>query len=208
MSAKPAGLIIVATQNRDKLLELRRLMAGWNIEVRPLSDFGDMPKVHEDAPTFEGNAEKKARIYSKKTRSLVIADDSGLMVSALRGRPGVYSARFAGPGCTYQDNNRKLLKLLAGTPPSRRGAKFVCVASLYDKGKKIASVRGECRGRIAFAEKGKHGFGYDPVFIPAGRSKTFAEMGAPAKARLSHRGKALRAAKRAALRYLRKKTSS
>lgn len=197
--------LVVGTKNEDKLREIKALLKGAPVKVLSLADFPDCPEAVENGRTFIANADKKARQYSRHTRTLTLADDSGLMVSALNGRPGVYSARFAGAGCTYQDNNRKLLKLLAKTPPSRRGAKFVCVMSLFEKGKKIASVRGECQGKIADAERGKHGFGYDPVFVPSGQSRTFAEMPSGVKGRMSHRGKALRAAKKAVLKYLRKR---
>jgi XTP/dITP diphosphohydrolase len=197
--------VILATQNKDKLRELQHLMGGSQVKVLSLADFGKLPKVREDAPTFEGNAEKKARVYSKKTKALVIADDSGLMVHALGGAPGVYSARYAGPGCSYTDNNVKLLNALRSTAWPKRTAKFVSVISVYDNGKKIGTVRGECVGRIGFIEKGDNGFGYDPVFIPKGIGKTYAELTAEQKGKLSHRGKALRKARRLLLNYLRLK---
>jgi XTP/dITP diphosphohydrolase len=192
--------LVLATQNKDKLRELQRMMRGTKFKVAPLSDFSRMPKVREDGATFEANAEKKARVYSRKTKSLVIADDSGLEVRALGGRPGVYSARFAGRGCTYADNNRKLLRMLRSTAAPKRDAKFVSVISAYDNGKKIGTVRGECEGRIGFMEKGENGFGYDPVFVPRGSSKTYAELAAAEKNRVSHRGKALRKIRRLLLR--------
>ena len=197
-------LLVVGTKNEDKLREIRALLKGVPLGILSLADFPRCPEARENGKTFAVNADKKARQYSKHTRALTLADDSGLMVAALNGKPGVYSARFAGPGCTYRDNNRKLLRLLQKTPLSGRGAKFVCVMSLYAAGRRIAAVRGECRGRIAFEEKGKHGFGYDPVFIPSGQPKTFAELGARTKGRISHRGRALRAAKKAVLRYLKR----
>ncbi len=194
--------LVLATQNKDKCKELESLMAGEAIRVRSLDAFPKGPAVREDGKTFEANAEKKARIYSKRTRSLVLADDSGLSVQVLRGRPGVYSARFAGPGCSYEDNNRKLLRLLRTVPWPKRRATFVCVMSVFDNGKKIGTVRGKCEGRINFMEKGAGGFGYDPVFIPKGSAQTYAELSAVEKNRISHRGTALRKAKRVVLRYL------
>lgn len=193
--------VVLATQNKDKLRELERLMRGTGVLVRSLADFPKSPSVREDGRTFEENAEKKARLYSKRTRSLVLADDSGLAVRALGGKPGVYSARFAGRGCAYADNNRKLLGLLRATAWPKRDAVFVCVISAFDNGKKVATVRGECAGRIGFMEKGENGFGYDPVFIPKGLGKTYAELSAARKNRLSHRGKALRKIKRALLNW-------
>ena len=131
-----------------------------------------------------------------------MADDSGLMVNFLRGKPGVYSARFAGKDCTYRDNNRKLLRLLQKVQGKKRAAKFVCVIALYNQGRFVGTVRGECAGKIAAREKGKSGFGYDPVFMPRGSSKTFAELGPQIKNRISHRSKALQKAKKIILKYL------
>lgn len=193
--------IIIGTKNKDKLRELRSLLKGSRAKVMSLADLSACPDIVEDGKSFETNAAKKARVYSRLTGFLTLADDSGLEVSVLKGRPGVYSARFAGPGCTYQDNNRKLLKLLEEIPVGKRRAKFVCVAALYNKGRRVALVRGECAGRIARAPRGRNGFGYDPVFIPDGFKKTFAELSAKTKNRISHRGKALAEAKRALLNY-------
>lgn len=196
--------LVLATQNKDKQRELARLMTGEPVRVRSLAEFPKSPAVIEDGKTFEANAEKKARVYSKRTRSLVLADDSGLSVRALGGRPGVTSARFAGPRCSYDDNNRKLLRLLRAVPWPKRRATFVCVMSVFDRGKKIGTVRGECEGHINYMEKGAGGFGYDPVFLPKGSAKTYAELSADEKNRISHRGMALRKAKRVILRYFMK----
>lgn len=193
--------VVLGTQNNDKLRELRGLMKGSGVAVRSLADYPGAPEVKETGKTFEANARLKARAFSRHTRTLTIADDSGLMVHALNGRPGVYSARFAGPGCTYEDNNRKLLRLLRNGR-SRR-AKFVSVIAIYDDGKFVKAVKGECSGRITPAPRGKGGFGYDPVFIPDGFSKTFAELSKNSKNGVSHRGKALREAKKIILERLR-----
>jgi XTP/dITP diphosphohydrolase len=193
--------IVVGTKNKDKLRELSALLRGARIKVLSLNDFPECGDVVEDGKTFEANASKKARIYSKHTGLLTLADDSGLRVDVLKGRPGVYSARFAGKGCLYQDNNKKILSLMAKVPGPKRKAKFVCVVAIYDNGKRVRVVRGECEGRISFFEKGKNGFGYDPVFIPKGFSKTFAELSASAKHKISHRGKALQKARQAILFY-------
>lgn len=201
------SLIVLGTQNKDKMRELQNLMRGCGIKVQSLADFPGAPHVEETGKTFEANARLKARAFSKHTKSLTLADDSGLMVNALNGKPGVYSARFAGPGCTYEDNNRKLLKLLADrgrarTIPVSRRAKFVSVIAIYDSGRPVAVVRGECPGRIADAPRGLRGFGYDPVFIPKGLTQTFAELSKEVKNAVSHRGKALRKARRIVLAYL------
>ncbi len=206
---KVSGTVVLATQNKDKLNELKTLLHSSNIGVRALSEFGKMPSVREDKPTFEGNAEKKARLYSKRTGQLVLADDSGLCVRALGGKPGVYSARFAGPRCSYQDNNEKLLRQLRSVAWPKRQATFVSVISIYHSGNKIGTVRGECEGRIGFAERGGNGFGYDPVFIPKGSHNSYAELTAEQKNKLSHRGKALQKAKKVLIQYFNKaKTAS
>ena len=195
--------LVLGTKNRDKLRELKHLLSGSKVKVLSLADFPECKDVVENGKTFEANAKKKASFYSRHTKLLTLGDDSGLMVNCLNGRPGVYSARFAGKGCTYQNNNQKLLWLLRKSPSLKRKAKFVCVMALYDNGKPVNVVKGECRGTIAFSEKGKNGFGYDPVFIPEGFSKTFAELSPATKNRISHRGKALRAVKQAVISYLR-----
>lgn len=190
--------LLLGTKNLDKLAELRRLM-GRGVQVLSLDDFPPCEDVEETGKTFLANAKLKARNYGAHTGALTLADDSGLMVDALNGRPGVYSARFAGAGCSYADNNRKLLRLLAG---KKRTAKFVCVMALYDGKKFVGAVRGECRGTIAASARGRKGFGYDPVFIPSGMNRTFAQLRPSEKAKVSHRGKALRAAKKLILSYL------
>ena len=195
--------LVLGTKNKDKLRELKRLFSLSKIKVLSLVNFTPCKDVYENGKTFEANAEKKARIYSLHTRCLTLADDSGLMVNGLNGLPGIYSARFAGKHCNYRDNNSKLLRSLHGLPASKRKGKFICVMALYDNGKSIETVKGECRGMIAFNQRGKNGFGYDPVFIPDGFSKTFAELSPATKNRISHRGKALRAAKKVVLNYLR-----
>lgn len=192
-------ILVIGTHNPDKLKELSRLLRGSGLKVLSLDDFPGCPEALENGRTFEANARKKARLYSCHTHTLAFADDSGLMVRALGGRPGVYSARFAGPGCTYADNNRKALRLLKGK--RNRRAKFVCVIALYDAGRFVGSVRGECAGTIAETPRGRKGFGYDPVFVPDGLKKTFAELSPAQKGKISHRGKALAAAKEAILRY-------
>ena len=128
--------IVLGTQNKDKLRELQGLMRGSGVKVLSLADFPKSRVVAEDGRTFEENAEKKARVYSKRTHSVVLADDSGLAVNALGGKPGVYSARFAGPRCNYADNNRKLISMLRHTAWPKRKACFVSVVAVYDNGKK------------------------------------------------------------------------
>lgn len=188
--------IVVATRNKDKLKEIRKILKGLDIKILSLDEFKKAPKVIENKKTFEGNASKKASILSKYTRHLTIADDSGLEVDILGGRPGVKSARFAGPGATYDKNNAKLLKMLRGIPLGMRKARFVCVISIARDGKVLDVVRGTCAGRIAFRVKGKEGFGYDPLFISPKHGKTFSQLGPKIKNKISHRYRALNKAKR------------
>ena len=191
--------LVIGTGNPDKLKELQALLSGLKVRVIPISRFRNVPDVVENGRTFKQNAAKKARVYSRFVGArravplpLVLADDSGLCVRALGRRPGVYSARFAGPGCTYEDNNRKLLRLLAGKGPAKRKASFHCVAALYKNGRKVKIFEGVCKGKIAEKARGANGFGYDPVFVPDGTRKTFAQLSRSQKNRLSHRAKALK----------------
>lgn len=188
--------IVLGTKNKDKLKELQSLLKRSGIKVLSLNDFPHCPTAVENGRTFEANAIIKAKTYSKHTGLLTLADDSGLMVRVLHGKPGVESARYAGPGCTYDDNNRKLLKALSKKAnPGQRAAKFVSVIAICLNGKLKKTVRGECAGSIAFERKGDKGFGYDPVFIPKGFKKTYAELSRSAKNKVSHRGQALRKAR-------------
>lgn len=197
----PPKNVVLGTKNEDKRRELSRMLKGTGIRVLSLADFPAMRDVKETGKTLEANARLKARAYSLKTKLLTLADDSGLMVAALNGRPGVYSARFAGPGCGYLDNCRKVLRLLKGKRGRARRAKFVSVIAIYENGRPVDVVRGECPGTIVEEMKGKNGFGYDPVFVPSGAKKTFAEMTPARKNAVSHRGRALRAAVRALRSY-------
>lgn len=183
--------IVIGSANKDKARELERLLKDLKVRVLTLDAFPAAPKVAETGRTFEANACKKARAYSKLSDHLTLADDSGLCVRVLNNRPGVYSARFAGPGCDYLDNNRKLLRLLRGRPAAERKAFFCSTVALYRRGKKVHVIKGVCGGRIAEEMKGKHGFGFDPTFIPAGSQKTFAQMTPAQKNRVSHRARAL-----------------
>jgi len=201
VKARPKRAVVLGTGNADKLAELQRLLKDSKIKVRAISEFGKPPRVVEDGRTFEANAAKKARAYSKLSDLVTLADDSGLCVRALNRRPGIYSARFAGPDCKYEDNNRKVLRLLARKRGAERAATFYSVIALYRAGKRIASFQGTCSGRIAHGPRGKNGFGYDPVFIPNGFTKTYAELKPSQKNRISHRGRALEKAKRFLVRY-------
>ncbi len=187
--------IVIASRNRDKAREIRKILGNTELKVLTLDDYRGIPNVVEDGKTFEHNAAKKARIVSRYTGTLTIADDSGLEVDFLNGRPGVKSARFAGIGADYKANNVKLLRLLQTAPPSKRKARFVCVIAIAKEGKLLHIIKGTCRGKIAFSPRGRKGFGYDPLFIPMGYDRTFSELGPAIKDRISHRYRALRKTK-------------
>lgn len=187
--------LVVATSNRGKLAELRRLLADVPVEVLGLRDvFEEPPEIAEDGATFEENAVHKARVVARESGLLTLADDSGLEVDALSGRPGVHSARFAGPDATDADNNRALLEALAACDPPYT-ARFRCVLALVDPAEMDAPVlaKGACEGEITNAPRGLEGFGYDPLFVVEGMGRTMAELSPETKNQLSHRARALRA---------------
>ncbi|OVE76966.1 non-canonical purine NTP pyrophosphatase, RdgB/HAM1 family [bacterium F11] len=191
-SKKIQYALVLATNNQHKVSEIRSILrkAHLKVPILTLKDFPSRGPVVENKPTLVGNAVKKAREISRFTKCLALADDTGLFVKALRGKPGVYSARFAGPGCNYEHNCRKLLRLLNGKPLSKRQALFQTVAALALPNGKVFVAKGQVNGRIATEFKGKNGFGYDPVFNVPKYKKTFAEMNPHLKNRISHRAKA------------------
>jgi XTP/dITP diphosphohydrolase len=186
--------LVLATANPDKAAEMAGLLTGLGLTLRARADFEGLPDVEETADTFAGNAVLKARALCAATGLPALGDDSGLCVDALGGAPGVLSARFAGPGCSYADNNRKLLAALGGVPEAERGARFVCVVAVARPGEEPVTFEGACIGRIADAPRGDRGFGYDPLFVPLPADNpaghTFAEMDPADKARVSHRARA------------------
>ena len=184
--------IVIATRNKRKLEEMRRIGRGWGIPLRSLDDFPDCPAVEEDGETFEVNAVKKARSVSAWTGRPTVADDSGLEADALGGAPGVRSARYAGPGSGDRENIEKLLNELRSVEGDRRGARFVCCLAFASPGGDVKTFWGTVRGRIGTESRGDNGFGYDPVFYPEGSLRTFAEMSDAEKDAISHRGRALR----------------
>ena len=194
--------LIVATRNQDKLKEIKTLLEDLPLEVISLNSFKGVPEVKEDGKTLEANAKKKALQTSRYLKRLVVADDSGLEVAFLGNKPGVYSARFAGKGATYSSNNKKLLKLLKNAPLNKRNARFRCVITIADRGKIVGLAEGKCKGRIGLESRGIAGFGYDPLFIPDGYKKTFAQLGLRKKNKISHRSKALIQAKHIIKKYL------
>ena len=185
----------IASGNAKKRVELTRLLEPLGYRLRLQSELPDPPEVVEDQPDFAGNAELKAVALARAVGGAAIGDDSGLCVDALDGRPGVLSARYAGPGASDADRVSRLLAELAGVPPARRTARFVCHICLADAtGAVLARFERACEGRIAETPAGGGGFGYDPVFVAAGSDgrRTFAELTAEEKDRISHRGQALR----------------
>ena len=206
---------ILASQNRNKIKEIRAILEKYDFDVITRDDAGvPTDDIEETGTTFEENSLLKASVIMdmieadpallKYADSPVIADDSGLMVDALGGAPGVYSARYAGEGCVYDDNNTKLLNELKGVPFEERTAKFVTVITLIfpgpegapestseQNGRYILVAKGECTGHIAEEKLGSGGFGYDPVFIPDGYKNSFAQLGTDFKNTISHRAKAL-----------------
>ncbi|OGW46006.1 MAG: non-canonical purine NTP pyrophosphatase, RdgB/HAM1 family [Nitrospirae bacterium GWC2_57_9] len=183
--------IVLATGNKKKIEEIKRITADLPITILSLSDYPNCPETVEDKDTFEGNATKKAVEVCQCTGKAALADDSGLEVDALKGAPGVYSARYAGEGANDVKNNEKLLQELKNIPQDKRTAQFVCCMALALPGGDVKTFFGFAKGRIGLEPKGKTGFGYDPVFTPDGFDRTFAEMSGEEKDRLSHRGKAL-----------------
>ena len=184
--------IVIATGNRKKFRELRALLRLSDIRWRSLAEFPRLPPVRETGRSFEANAVKKATAAARATSLPAVADDSGLEVDALGGAPGVRSARFAGRHGDDRANNRKLLRLLDGLPPRRRGARYRCVLALAGPSRLLAVARGTWAGRIAERPRGRGGFGYDPVFLVPRFGKTVGALPAAAKRRLSHRAIAAR----------------
>ncbi len=176
--------LLVATGNKHKLKEIRHILKGAKV-------VGRAARVHENGRTFEANAVKKARSIRPGPGQITIADDSGLMVNVLGGRPGVRSARFASPP-TPENLCKKLIRTMRDVEGRERRAKFVCVIAVVYPSGKIRTVKGVCPGKIVHEMRGKQGFGYDPVFVPKGYKKTFAEMTPAMKNRLSHRSRALK----------------
>ena len=191
MPVRPFETIVLATRNRGKITEFRSLLQALDCRVVSLQDAGIDREVEESGSTFAENARLKAAAYSRLTRFPVLADDSGLEVMALGGRPGVYSARYAGAGATDEERNRKLLGELENGGKSRE-ARFFCALALAQEGMVLVEAEGECRGEITRSPRGENGFGYDPVFLVPELGKTFAELSPQEKNLRSHRTRAVR----------------
>ncbi|MCD6232004.1 RdgB/HAM1 family non-canonical purine NTP pyrophosphatase [Candidatus Aerophobetes bacterium] len=186
--------VVIATQNLDKIKEIKELLEDLKIKIFTFHDFSGFPKI-EEGDNLRDNALLKARTIAKFTGKISLADDTGLEVKVLGGIPGAFSSRFAGRNASYEDNNRKLLSLLKGIPWEKRDAIFRCVIAITDPQNREAVVEGVCEGKIVEDLRGSQGFGYDPLFQPKGFKKTFAEISLKEKNRISHRGKALRKAR-------------
>lgn len=187
--------LVLATRNRHKGEELAALLDDLGIKIRTLDEFPDAPEVIEDGNTCEANAVKKARAIAEFTGLPTVADDTGLEVDALGGRPGVYAARYAGENATYEDNCRKLLRELTGVPRERRTARFLTVAAVALPSDGVRVAQGTLNGVIAEEASGTLGFGYDPVFLIPELGKTLAQLSAGQKNTISHRAKAFTQAK-------------
>ena len=187
--------IVLATNNKYKIEEIKDILSNPQLEILTLNDFKDFPKIEETGKTLEENAILKAKAIYQFTQVISFADDSGLKVDALNGAPGVLSSRFAGKHCSYKDNNMKLLAFMENIPWEKRGATFVCVVAIAKDVDNIKTVRGEVRGIITTEEKGESGFGYDPLFYLPELDKTFAQLSFEEKNKKSHRAFAFRKAK-------------
>ncbi|GIW45208.1 MAG: non-canonical purine NTP pyrophosphatase [Candidatus Binatia bacterium] len=191
-SASHRPKLVLATANPGKVKELRELLAPAGVECISLEGLHGVPVVEETGRTYEENAALKARAIAAWAGLAALADDSGLEVDALEGAPGVDSAYYAGRPADDAANVAKLLRALEGVPPERRQARFRCVLVVVRPDGKVLASEGICEGRIALAPRGQQGFGYDPIFIPEGSDKTFAELGPEFKRHYSHRARAAR----------------
>lgn len=183
--------VVIATKNKGKALEFEQMFQPFQIQVKTLLDLPEFPEIEETGATFEENAIIKAESVMKETKAMVMADDSGLVIDALDGRPGVYSARYAGPEKDDEANIQKVLRELEGVPLSKRTARFYCALALAIPGRETITVNGTCEGFITFEKKGTNGFGYDPIFFVQGYERTMAELLPNEKNKISHRAEAL-----------------
>jgi len=200
--ASRKAVLLVATTNRGKAREIAAAFSSFPVRVLSLSEAGISLPCPEKGLTFEANAREKAEFYSRRSGCLTLAEDSGLEIEALGGKPGIYSARFSGPASTDARNVAKVLRLLAAFPRNRRRARFVCTMALARDGRVLEVVRGTVRGTIAPEPRGKNGFGYDPIFYYHPYRRTFAEVFPAEKNSVSHRGRALAAMIRRLRRHL------
>lgn len=184
--------ILVATRNIGKAQEFKALFEPRGYQIETLHDYDDLPEIEETGETFAENARLKAEKISRLTNRVVIGDDSGLMVEALDGAPGIYSARYSGKGHNDRANNKKLLEELEGLEADQRKAKFHTSLAVAGPGKETLMIKGEVEGRILTEARGNNGFGYDPLFFHEESQKSLAELNAEEKNEISHRGTALK----------------
>lgn len=194
--------LIVATKNKKKLQEIKEILKNWNLKITSLADYSRCPRIIENGKTFKANAVKKAVKAAHFSRKLTLGEDSGLCVTALGGKPGVYSSRFSGKNKSDMQNNLKLLRSLEGLALKKRNAYYASAVALADQKGLLGVVEGRCSGAIGFKMRGHRGFGYDPLFIPLGFKKTFAELGERVKHKMSHRSRALERAGRILEKYI------
>jgi len=185
--------IVIASTNKGKIKEIKEILSLPDLSFYTYEDFVEWPEIPEVGATYEENVLTKAGVLAEWAKRPALADDSGLEVDALGGAPGLHSARYAGPKCSVQANNEKLLRELASIPFEKRTARFRCFIALVDPSRNLTLVtQGVCEGHISFQPVGQGGFGYDPLFIPLGYTKTLAQLSPAEKNAISHRGKALR----------------
>lgn len=188
--------LVLATRNRGKIREIESILSDLDLEILSCLDFPGLPPVVEDGENFRENAIKKAETVCTYVHLPSLADDSGLEVDALGGRPGVLSSRFSGPERSDVKNREKVLRLMRDVPPGQRQARFRCVVAFVLPGEAAQTVEGRCEGTISSEPRGTAGFGYDPIFVVPEYGKTFAELGEEVKNRISHRARALAAARK------------
>jgi len=188
--------IVIATRNPGKFREITAILKSPLIKFLSLLDFPKIPEIIEDGATFAENAQKKAMIISELTGRFALADDSGICVEALQGKPGIFSSRFAGENATDEERCQKLLKQMEGIPLTKRKAAFVCAIAIASPQGKVQVVEGKCSGLISFSPRGTHGFGFDPIFLLPKLGKTMAELTPEEKNKISHRARALRKIKK------------
>ena len=184
--------VVLATSNPGKVREIKKILALKGLNLLCLADLHQKIGIVENGKTFKENAIKKATAVSKRTGLIALADDSGLCVNALNKKPGIRSARFVAPPATPKRLCKKLLRVMKNVPDGKRTAYFVCAVAIARPGKKIKTIEGKVRGSVICQLKGRRGFGYDPVFVPCGSHKTFAQISTAQKNKISHRGIAFR----------------
>ena len=194
--------MVLASRNPGKLKEIQAILSSLPVRLLSLEDFPDMPEISEDGSTFAENAGQKARTVARLTGRVAIADDSGLTVDALQGRPGVYSSRYAGDQATDEDRYQKLLKEMEGIPEGKRQGAFVCAIAVASPDGDADIVEAKWRGTIMFSPRGTNGFGYDPVFFIPELNQTVAELAPTLKNKISHRAQAFEKLKRVLPKYL------